>query len=210
MLRPVIYMLTTTKSPKVYVGQTRQGGLQRWREHVCRSNLSERDHKLYLAMRKHGVSTFEMREICSALKPEFLDDLERHFIAEFNSFQRGYNMTCGGDSVSDETRAKLSAIFKGRKITWSDKIVASRRANPMKQAPREDRGAASKMAKAYLVRLPSGETETINGLRAFCRQNGLSHNLMLDTLKGRQNHHKGYTLLARLNDYPAREYGQVA
>jgi len=207
----LVYVITNELNGKRYVGQTRQGLARRRGEHMYRFTTNERDHKLYQAMRKHGVENFSFNALCSVLTPDHLDDLERHFVAEFNSFNRGYNMTCGGDSVSDETRAKLSAIMKGRKITWYDKILASRRLNPGRH-PRDfvARGAANSNAKAYRVRFPDGRVEEFRGLRAFCKQNGLTHFLMLDTLKGVQRHHKGFALLARLNDYPAREYGQVA
>lgn len=113
----LIYSITNTVNGKIYVGQTRQGLARRKAEHIHRFNLGERDHKLYRAMRKYGIDKFRFDIVCYAPKLEDLDELERQVIAEHNSFQRGYNMTCGGDSISDETRAKLSAIHMGRKIT---------------------------------------------------------------------------------------------
>ena len=104
----------------VYVGLTTQGIRQRWREHVCRFNLGERDHKLYQAMRKYGIANFSIEPICHVDDKKDLPDLEIFHIKKFNSFNHGYNMTCGGDIVSDKTKKKIRAKLKGRKNTWSD------------------------------------------------------------------------------------------
>ena len=197
----VIYRIVNLVNGKSYVGQTRQGLARRKGEHIHRFNLGERDHKLYQAMRKHGIENFKFEVLCNCLKPEYLDEMERHFIAELNSFNRGYNMTCGGDGVSDETRAKLSAIMKGRKIIW-DNNWERRRNNPNARHPRDyvPKGADNPKAKTYLVKTPDGQELKVRGMNAFCKERGLSFNLMLAVLYGKQHHHKGYSLLARLND----------
>lgn len=153
-------------------------------------------------MRKHGVENFKFEVLCCSLKPEYLDELERHFIVEHNSFERGYNMTCGGDSVSDETRKKLSAALKGRTIYWAHKLWDTRRGNPNAKNPKDyvAKGASHTKAKSYLVRLPDGREIKIKGMNQFCKENGLSFCLMLAVLHGKQSHHKGYSLLARFND----------
>ncbi len=198
----IIYRIRNIVNGKVYIGQTRQGLARRRGEHMHRFNLGERDHKLYQAMRKHGVENFKFDILCCCLKPEYLDEVERHFIVEYNSFERGYNMTCGGDSVSNETRKKLSAALKGRTIHWAHKLWDTRRGNPDAKKPKDyvAKGASHTMAKSYLVRLPDGREIKIKGMNQFCKENGLSFCLMLAVLDGKQSHHKGYSLLARFND----------
>lgn len=198
-MKNLIYTITNLVNGKVYVGQTRQGLLQRQREHICRFNLGERDHKLYRAMKKHGIENFKFEVLFHCFDAKYLDEMELLFVKQFNSFNRGYNMTCGGDGVSEETIAKLRAVNLGRKITWTDKIVAKRRENGNygKHTPK---GEANPTSKSYLVRFPSGKEEKITGLRQFCIQNKLSHNLMIAVLNGTQRHHKGFSLLARFND----------
>ena len=190
----LIYSITNLVNGKVYVGQTRQGLTRRQYEHISRFNLGERDHKLYQAMRKYGIENFKFEVLLHCFDTKYLDEMEVLFIKQFNSFNRGYNMTCGGDGVSDETIEKLRAVNLGRKITWTDKIVAARHRNGTygKHTPKGD---ANPMAKSYLVRFPSGKEEKITGLRQFCIQNGLSHNLMIAVLNGAQRHHKGFSLL---------------
>lgn len=181
-MKNIIYKITNKVNGKVYIGLTTQGLLQRQREHICRFNRGERDHKLYLAFRKHGLESFVFEEVCSALHEDYLKDLEIMLIAEYNSFNRGYNMTSGGDTVSLETRAKLSEALKGRKITWYDKILESRASNP------NDR-----RQKHHLLK--QGETELmVYNLTKFCKDNGLDIANLYHTRKTNKTH-KGYSLL---------------
>jgi group I intron endonuclease len=197
----VIYTITNKVNGKKYVGQSRRGFRPRKSEHLHRFNLGERDHKLYQAMREHGLENFVFEVVCCALKPEYLDELEIFFIEKFNSFRRGYNMTCGGDSISDETRAKISAAHKGRKITWAHKSVATRKLRGL-YGPENCtvRGSKSRLSKSYLIRHPDGAEHRVTGIRQFCRDNGLDHSTLFQVLAGKQRHHKGYTLIARFND----------
>lgn len=211
-MKNVIYMIRNTANGKVYIGQTRQGIARRRAEHVARFNLGERDHKLYQAMRKYGLEAFEFSVLCCCLSPDYLDDAEAALIADYNSFHRGYNMTCGGDSVADETRAKLSAKLKGRKAPWAQATWEVRRRNGTDKIDMREyalRGDAHPSASTYLVRDPEGIEHRVVGLRAFCRPRSLDHKTMLDTLKGKQRHHKGYAVLARFNDQGEGPYTQV-
>lgn len=202
----LIYSITNTVNGEVYIGQTRRGLARRKGEHIHRFNLGERDHKLYRAMRKYGIDKFRFDVLEYASKPEDLDELEKHFITKFNSLQRGYNMTCGGDSISDEARAKLSATLKGRTITWYDKIVESRKHRRTKDGPfkRTIIGGLCSNAKSYLIRKPDGTELMVTGIRQFCRDNGLDHSTLFAVLAGKQRHHKGFSLIARFNDQPDR------
>lgn len=201
----VIYSITNTVNGKKYVGQTRQGLARRKAEHRHRFNLGERDHKLYLAMRKHGVENFMYEVLCLCESHEELDEKERFYIARFNSFNRGYNMTCGGDSISEETRQKISAKHKGRKVFWYDKVQETRRKNrELGLELSQKKGAASKHAKRFRVRTPSGEEIEVVGLNRFCIENGLVTASLRHTLDGYHGAktHKGYSLLERFNDQP--------
>ena len=108
-------------------------------------------------MRKYGIESFSFEIICSALLSEHLGELEQYFIKEYNSFNKGYNMTIGGDTVSEETRQKLSAIFKGRKITWYDKILSSRKQNKK-----------DKTIKYHTILTSYGTTFEVHNLKEFC------------------------------------------
>lgn len=200
-MRKLIYKLTNVRNGKVYIGQTTQTAERRFSEHASRAKMGNRDHKLYLAIKKYGIEAFEMEVLCCALDAKYLDELEISFIKEYNSFNRGYNSNAGGCSVSDATKKKLSAIFTGRKLLWANKIWASRRANGTDKA--HNKGVKRESGFYYLVQMPnSNDCVVVNGLRKFCAENGLDSSTMHAVLAGKQNHHKGYILRARLNDYP--------
>lgn len=204
-----VYKITNQINGKVYIGITTQDIKQRWSEHISRFKLGERDHKLYQAMRKHRIENFNIELICEVNNAAELADLEIQYIEKHDSFNNGYNMTCGGDVVSEETKQKLSEIFKGRKITWYDKILASKRKNGTIGGGIIWKGDHPQLVE-YQVKHPNGRTEKIKGLRIFCRKYGLDHKTLLDTLKGKQHHHKGFVLLSRFNDYCESKYSQVA
>lgn len=197
----IIYAVINTVNGKRYIGQSRQGLARRKGEHIYRFNLGERDHKLYQAMREYGIQNFKFEVLCHCPKPEDLDEMEVHFMALFDTVDNGYNMTWRGET-SDETKAKLSAKFKGRKAPWAEggRITEARRRNGTLYGTSMPKGAKSKLAVSYLVRCPDGSEIKVRGLRQFCRDRSLSHNLMFAVLAGKQHHHKGYALLARFND----------
>lgn len=198
----IIYKITNTINGKSYIGLTTQGLSVRKSEHKYRMLRKKRDHKLYAAFRKYGFDNFRFEAICTALDEKYLPELESMFISKFNSFTNGYNMNAGGGMVSKETRRKLSRIFTGRKITWYDKILASRNLNVNRKRPSDyvKKGSSNPNAKAYLIQCPDGTVNIIKGLRNFCLSNGLTHSNLFATFNGGQNYHKGFRILARLND----------
>ena len=114
----LIYKIENQVNGKVYIGQTQQSLRQRKAEHLARLRANERQHKLYRAMRKYGDENFIFTEFASVLDTNDLDALEIEVIADHNCYNRGYNSTPGGDSVSEETKEILSKIFKGRKVKY--------------------------------------------------------------------------------------------
>lgn len=207
-----IYKIENKINGKVYIGQTIRGLNHRKNQHIQRFKSCERDHKLYLAFNKYGMNNFVFEVIFCTFDKSYLNDLEIHFIKEYNSYNRGYNMTMGGDTVSVETREKLSKIFKGRKVTWMDKVLESRRNNPNKRDPKDfvPKGSDSNLSKTYEILLPNGTIEIVKGLRAFCKTKSIDHSTLLGTISGKQTHHKGYRIISKFNDYPEGEYTQVS
>lgn len=204
----LIYLIRNTVNGKVYVGQTHQGLARRKAEHLSRDKRGDRDHKLYLAMKKHGADAFVFEEFCSAVKPELLDALEIDVISQFNSYGRGYNMTPGGGAPSAEKRAHMSRLFTGRKNHWvTSESVKAMYADGRRRPSKQKEGALHWRAAQYIVGCPDNTIRRIHGLKAFCRDNNLTFKAMCDTLAGKQTHHKGFALFAKL---PISQPCQVA
>lgn len=197
----IIYRILNTKTGKSYIGQSTQGLKQRRAEHLARCAGSDRHHKLYMSMRKHGVESFEFSVLCHALREEDLSALEVRMVTEYDSYRCGYNMNEGGNGVSAETREKIRAAHTGRDAPCIHKGWVTRKANGNGSTRgKVPSGEASSMAKSYIVQNPVGRLFAVTGLNAFCKENRLDHKTMLDTLKGVQTHHKGFVVLRRLED----------
>lgn len=83
------------------------------------------NYPLYKALNKYGLEKFEYH-IEFILNPEGktrkeiedeLNNLEIKYIAKYDSFNNGYNLTIGGESISgyhqtEETKQRLSEVTK--------------------------------------------------------------------------------------------------
>lgn len=115
----IIYLITNIINGKKYVGQHCGTRDSRWKQHLAAALKLEDPKPLYAAMRKYGVENFKyevLEELGKDANEKLLDDREKHFIKEYNTFignGRGYNLTLGGDGTigafcRDQTKQKLS------------------------------------------------------------------------------------------------------
>ena len=90
-----IYLSKCLVSGKYYVGQTRKERPEdRIREHL----KAETKMHFHKAIRHHGPDNFVFCWLRYKNVPLWmLDDLEQFFIALYKTYERGYNMTPGGD-----------------------------------------------------------------------------------------------------------------
>ncbi len=114
-----IYLITNQINEKVYVGQTKQGLTERWRQHVSHSS-SDGHTLLDRAINKYGNKFFTICTIVSEIKSwKEANRLEMLWIKRLRSANKnvGYNMTVGGEGVRDptgEVRRRISATNKRR------------------------------------------------------------------------------------------------
>jgi group I intron endonuclease len=119
----IIYKATNKINGKIYIGQTINSLRQRKRGHI-NSALSKHDTSYFhFALRKYGPESFDWETIVEGPGSlETLNELEKHFIQLYNSFEKGYNLTLGGNSNagfkhSEETKKRLSEMNKGKKLS---------------------------------------------------------------------------------------------
>ena len=86
-----IYKVTNKVNGKVYIGQSVDIG-RRWREHMTAKD----GIYFHKAIQKYGVENFEW-EVIEQCKKD-LDEREIYWIEYYDSFNKGYNCTKGGDS----------------------------------------------------------------------------------------------------------------
>lgn len=112
-----VYLIENSMNDKLYIGQSINPNVRR-KAHFAFSKKCG-NSALKSAMRKYGRENFDfvLLETCSS--QEELNEREIYWIYELNAVSpNGYNLTHGGDSYvpSEETRRKMSAWQKGKKI----------------------------------------------------------------------------------------------
>ena len=104
-----IYKITNKLNNHSYIGLSTKLE-ERWKYHQSPYNQKRESYKtLYKAFAKYGIEnfTFEILEECSIQE---LGEREKYYIAKYDTYHNGYNMTSGGeDNIGDgHPRHKLS------------------------------------------------------------------------------------------------------
>ena len=89
-----IYKITNLINGKMYIGQSIDIE-KRWEEHKFYSG--KENTAIQSAFKKYGISNFSFEVIEECLREE-LDAKEIYWIAKYDSFNNGYNLTQGGMS----------------------------------------------------------------------------------------------------------------
>jgi len=109
----LVYKITNSVNGKLYVGQTVQSVLRRWKSH--RKNARDgKSWPLSAAIRKYGADNFTVTTLAHANDKDELNALEVKYIAELRPH---YNACAGGGGLgrpSEEVRLKMSASHKVR------------------------------------------------------------------------------------------------
>jgi group I intron endonuclease len=158
----VIYMITNTITGKSYIGQSIDFEARKIR-HLSSVRLKRDNYYIHSAIRKYGEGNFRWvivttcRTVYTGKTQSILNSLESFFIAYYDTYNNGYNLTIGGEgmsgyklsketrqkiserNVSEETRQKLSNAARGRKFTEETKrkISESKKGKPLSKAARE-------------------------------------------------------------------------
>ena len=92
-----IYKITNKINGKSYIGQSIDIE-RRWREH--KKNIGSSKNPLYLDFKKYGLENFSF-EILEECKVKDLDEKEIYWIKRYDSHNKGYNLTDGGQFNKD-------------------------------------------------------------------------------------------------------------
>lgn len=97
MIKGYIYKIINRINNKVYIGQTKYTIEHRWNQHL-RAYREGRQYSLYKAIHKYGLENFSIEQL-EEVSVDKLDEREIFWIAKYDSFKNGYNMTIGGQNV---------------------------------------------------------------------------------------------------------------
>ncbi len=116
----IIYMIVNKCNGKAYIGMTRQALAARYRNHRLRGEGGHRG-PLYAAMKKYGITNFQVSIIAEAETYEELSILEREQINKHGTMcPKGYNLAPGGHGNKGykkrpEDVEKTAAWHRGKK-----------------------------------------------------------------------------------------------
>ena len=109
-MKGFIYKITNKVNDKSYIGQTRYTVEFRWRQHIHKKDNTY----FHNALHKYGVENFVIKtlEECDVEK---LNEREIFYIAKYNTFKDGYNLTIGGDGnrrlLLDDKYEEIKSLY---------------------------------------------------------------------------------------------------
>lgn len=122
----VIYKATNKINGKIYIGQTTRSLRRRKQGHI-QDTKNNRDNSIFhRAIKKYGKNVFSWEIIENCDSKDELDEMEFHYIKQYDSYDNGYNLTLGGEGSpgairSEDVRRKISNSTKGSKAYWYGK-----------------------------------------------------------------------------------------
>ena len=122
----IIYKYTNLLNGKVYIGQTIQELKERHAKHVSVAFGKENGHGynylIHRAFRKYGVDNFSL-EILERVDNTLLNQKEREYIALYDSYEHGYNMTPGGESAPQDFPLSQNELDLVKKLFEEGKAI---------------------------------------------------------------------------------------
>lgn len=156
---PYIYIITNTVNGKQYVGQTIKTVAFRFGIHKSHARNGKK-YAIHCAIRKYGEDNFIIEELenLDTYDQPILDAREQHWVALYNTYNRGYNMTIGGGGTTGVTGNPSWTKGKKRSNATKEKIRQTLKTYIKKHGP-------TKTGKIWTVRDPSGKLHIIKGLK---------------------------------------------
>lgn len=106
---------------------------------------------------------------------------------------KGLSGQIGKDELLRGIYAEAGRIaFLGKTHTPETKEILRQKSTGVKQTKEIVTKKIEAVARQWQLTSPSGEVMIIKNLKAFCKQNGLTDNLMIMVNQGKQTHHKGW------------------
>jgi len=205
LLKGIIYKVTNKINDKVYIGQTIHSLHERKIKHISLSNSNNVKTYFHRALKKYGEMNFtwEIIEYCDS--KEELDEMEFHYIKQYNSYIHGYNMTFGGEGTigrvcEESTKNKISKSKSGKTMSQEIKNKLSSMRRGVKKSEKHIAKVVEAKSKYWKIIFPDGTIEVIKNLSSFCREHDISDRGMWLVARGDRVQHKGYTC-KRLSTY---------
>lgn len=201
-----IYKLYYKEEPKtIYIGKTINLD-QRLTKHLSPSSLKETTPKNNWIKDRHSRGwKLQCKIIDTTLEKNLIDIKEIYWIEFYrNNFEFIVkNSTNGGDGAagrktSEETKQKLSKLFKGENNPNYGKKHSEDTLKKMSKLKIISVKSRQKMmdikAKSFLLKNENGDVIEIFNMRKFCRDNKLGAGNMYNLVSGKVRRAYGYTI----------------
>ena len=178
-MKGIIYKITNKVNGKSYIGQTRYTIEFRWKQHQHKKDNTY----FHNAIKKYGIENFSI-EILEECNIEDLNSREIYYIAKYDTFNNGYNLTIGGDGnrrlLLDDSYNEIKELylsgFSSNKIATLYKV---------------DKASIVKILKALGVKIRSNKL-------------GINHQEFLELI---QDYQSGYSLRELAKRYDCSPVG---
>ena len=105
----LIYKITNKINCKIYIGKTEKSIERRFKEHCSEfSKDRSKNRPLYRAFAVYGMENFTIELIEITDKPE---EREMFWIKFYQSYQKGYNATLGGDGKAYIDKSQILPLY---------------------------------------------------------------------------------------------------
>lgn len=120
----LIYKITNQHNNKSYIGWTSQSLADRWCQHKKLAQKNQDNRPFYNALRKYGTECWTIEIVESVEDKSQAKQKEIEYIALFESYDKGYNATRGGDGnndikMSEESNHARSISLKGKSKNYN-------------------------------------------------------------------------------------------
>lgn len=109
-MKGIIYKITNKVNGKSYIGQTRYTIEFRLKQHQYKKDNTY----FHNAIQKYGIENFDMK-ILEECNIEDLNSREIFYIAKYDTFKNGYNLTIGGDGnkrlLLDNSYSEIKELY---------------------------------------------------------------------------------------------------
>ena len=198
----IIYM-ATSPSGKSYIGQTIQKLKYRINRHYKDANSYS--FAFARAIIKYGKNNWQWNILYENIPRHQLSNMEKWCIANYNTYNNGYNSTLGGEDHTLNnpiTLKERSKRLKGKKRK-KHSLRMTGKGNPMYGKTSAMKGkkhtaetikkiSNNRCKKEYIIINPEGDTIIVRNLNKFCLENKLTPSMMYDLVKNNSKEYKGW------------------
>ena len=173
-----LYKITNILNEKVYIGQTQNTVEERHQQHLNEAKRSN-DRRLCQAINKYGEKNFTVEWIGSAWSQEGANALEEALIAQYDSyrdFNKGYNMTPGGDMRGDlitfsEEAKRNCALGQKKRFSKPEEVEKNRQAMRKAYSDPKLREKQRQLQKEFHEKNPEHRVKASKRTKKFFEKN---------------------------------------